>query len=99
MAGAVADMRGPRPGPSKEHSSEAERRKPQERHKGSKLDKITIDREEVLSVDRSQLPTDAEFKGYEDVVVQDVVIRTDNVLYHKEKFYSPGQGQTYLAQS
>jgi hypothetical protein len=37
------------------------------------------------------------FKGYEDVVVQDVVFRTDNVLFHKEKFYSPSQHQTYLA--
>src|SRR5207247_10615927 len=36
-------------------------------------------------------------KGYEDVVVQDVIFRTDNVLFHKEKFYSPSQHQTYLA--
>ena len=89
----------PGKGPSQgsDHSSEAERRKPQAWHKGSKLDKIKIDREEVLTVDPTQLPADAEFKGYEDTLVQDVVIRSDNVLYHKEKFYSPAERQTYLA--
>lgn len=86
------------PDQGSDHSSEAERRKPQAWQKGSKLDKIQIDREEVLTVERSRLPADAEFKGYEDVVVQDVVIHTDNVLYHKEKYYSPGARQTYLAE-
>jgi regulator of replication initiation timing len=81
-----------------DHSSEAERRKPQGWRKASKLDKIQIDREEVLTIDPAQLPADAEFKGYEDIVVQDVVIRTDNVLYHKEKYYSPAERRSYLAQ-
>jgi regulator of replication initiation timing len=80
---------GKEPGQGSDHSSEAERRKPQEWLKGRKLDKIQIDREEVLSIDPARLPADAEFKGYEDTLVQDVVIRTDNVLYHKEKYYSP----------
>jgi len=43
------------------------------------------------------LPPDAVFKGYEDVVVQDVIFRTDNILFHKEKWYSPSQHQSYLA--
>src|SRR5207249_12182175 len=38
-----------------------------------------------------------EFKGYEEVEVQDVVIRTDNVLFRKEKWYAPSTGQIYLA--
>jgi hypothetical protein len=37
------------------------------------------------------------FKGYEDVVVQDLVFRTDNVKFRKEKYYSPSTGKTYLA--
>ena len=60
--------------------------------KGGKLAKITINREAVLTVDKAQLPADAEFKGYEDCIVQDVVLRTDNVLFHKEKYYSPKRG-------
>ena len=81
-----ANRRGKRPGQGTDHSSEAERRQPQAWRKGSKLAKIQIDREEVLTVDPAHLPADAEFKGYEDTVVQDIVIRTDNVLYHKEKY-------------
>ena len=92
-----ANRRGKAPGPGTDHSSEAERRKPQAWQKGSKLAQITIDREEVLTVDPAQLPADAEFKGYEDTVVQDVVLHTANVLFHKEKYYSPSERRTYLA--
>src|SRR5260370_34543608 len=49
------------------------------------------------SVDQEQLPADAVFKDYVDVVVQDLSIHTDNVQFHKEKYYSPGQKRTYLA--
>jgi len=40
------------------------------------------------------LPVDAEFKGYEEVVVQDIKLTTDNVLFRKQK-YSPSEGKTY----
>ena len=85
------------PPPPKNHSSEKERRQPKIWSKGRKTDRIAIDREQVAQVDPTSLPLDAEFKGYEDVVVQDVIFRTDNVLFHKEKFYSPSQHQTSLA--
>jgi hypothetical protein len=83
--------------PAKNHSSEKERRQPKIWSKDRKTDRIAIDREQVAQVDPTSLPLDAVFKGYEDVVVQDVIFRTDNVLFHKEKFYSPSQHQTYLA--
>jgi hypothetical protein len=79
------------------HSSERERRQPKARHKASKVDKIKVDREEVLRVDPAQLPADAQPKGYEEVTVQDVIIKTDNVLFHKEKYYSPSENKIYLA--
>jgi len=44
------------------------------------------------------LPVDAEFKGYEEVVVQDIKLTTDNVLFRKQKYYSPSEGKTYLAE-
>jgi hypothetical protein len=81
----------------KDISSEQERRTPKAWSKGRKTDRISIDREQVVEVAPACLPPDAVFKGYEDVVVQDVVFRTDNVLFHKEKFYSPSQRTTYLA--
>lgn len=83
--------------PSPDHSSERERHQPAERVKRGKRDQIVIDRTQNLAVDPAILPPDAQFKGYEEVVVQDIVIRTDNILFRKEKWYAPATGQTYLA--
>lgn len=80
-----------------QHSSERERHQPTERVKRAKRNIIAIDREQTLTLDRATLPADAEFKGYLDVVVQDVALRTDTVCFHKEKYYAPSTGQTYLA--
>ncbi|MFZ5902827.1 MAG: hypothetical protein ACOYZ8_04675, partial [Chloroflexota bacterium] len=89
-----------KPGPSNpnNHSSERERHKPQEWKKGSKVDQIHVDREQVVSLNPAVLPPDAEFKGHEAVIVQDLILRTDNVRFLKEKYYSPAQSQTYLAE-
>jgi regulator of replication initiation timing len=82
----------------RDYSSERERRKPRQRKKKSKRAQVKIDREQVLAVDQTRLPSDAEFKGYEEVVVQDIEIKTDNVLFRKEKYYSPSEHRTYLAE-
>jgi hypothetical protein len=57
--------------------------------KGSKRTKIKIDRTEVIELDKSNLPDDIEFKGYEEKVIQNIILKTDNVLYRLEKYYSP----------
>ena len=44
------------------------------------------------------MPEDIEFKGYEERIVQNIIITTDNVLYRLEKYYSPSLGKTYTAQ-
>ena len=80
-----------------DHSSEQARRRRQKRTRRSKVKHIQIDRECKLELDRTQLPEDAEFKGYVPVVVQDVRLATDNIRFLKEKRYSPSQKQTYLA--
>ncbi|MDQ6740643.1 MAG: transposase [Actinomycetota bacterium] len=79
------------------HSSEAERRTPKPRQPRSKQAQLTITREEVCRLDRATLPPDAQFKGYEDVVIQDLRIEADTIRFRKEKFYSPSLGQTFLA--
>jgi regulator of replication initiation timing len=81
-----------------DHSSERERRRPKPRRKRSKVVSIRVDREQELKVDPEQLPPDAEFKGHEAVVVQDIKVKTDNVRFLKEKYYSPRKRQTYLAE-
>lgn len=83
--------------PPTNYSSEPERHRPVERGKRGKRHPITIDRDQTLTVDRAMLPPDAEFKGYEEVVVQDVVIRTDNVRFWKEVFYAASTGHSYRA--
>jgi len=82
---------------SHDASSEKERRESKPRNMRSKQDRIQIDREMVVKVDPERLPEDAQFKGYEEVVVQDISFRTDNIKFRKEKYYSPGHKRTYLA--
>jgi hypothetical protein len=84
--------------PATHLSSEKERRTSKPHHKASKQAQIRIDRVEVLKVDHERLPQDAEFKGYEEVIVQDIDFRTENITFRKEKYYSLGQKRTYLAQ-
>ena len=89
------------------YSSESQRPKEQQngsrtgfvvQRKKSKRDQIKIDREVVLNIDRENLPADAQFKGYQEVIVQDIKIQTDNVRFKKAKYYSPSTGRTYLAE-
>jgi hypothetical protein len=83
---------------SQDYSSEKERRKkPRKRRKRRKAAEVKIDRTEVVEIDKTQLPEDAEFKGYEEVIVQDLRIETDNIRFRKEKYYSAGEQKTYLA--
>ena len=92
------DIKGNTPkAPPAQHSSEAERREARPRQKRSKQATLHIDREQVLTVAPDSLPPDAEFKGYETVIVQDVVVQTDNVRFQKEKYYAASTRQTYLA--
>jgi len=87
----------PKPPPT-DHSSENERHQSRQRHKKSKKVEIQIDREQVVEVDPTVLPKDAKFKGYEDVVVQDILLQTDNIRFYKQKYYSASTRMTYLAE-
>ena len=82
-------------------SSEKDRKKREGKKKKkskAKKHKIKIDRTEVCKVDQSELPADAKFKGYESVIVQEILITTDNVEYKKEVFYSASENKTYVGQ-
>jgi regulator of replication initiation timing len=78
------------------HLSEKERHTPKKHTKSSKNKSIKVDRTEILDYPWSKLPADAQFKGYEQVIIQDISLKTDNVLFRKEKYYSPSEGKTYL---
>jgi regulator of replication initiation timing len=63
--------------------------------KKPKNDAIKIDREERCPVDKENLPSDAEYKGTREVIIQNVIIKTDNVKFNIERWYSPSQKKYY----
>lgn len=92
------EIKAKRKGDPSKHSSQKEREKPKKHSKSCKKANLKIDREEILEYPRELLPADAQFKGYEEVIVQDIILTTDNVRFRKEKYYSPSQGKSYLAE-
>lgn len=90
------------PGPaggSTDYSSEQERRPaPKSWQKRGKQDRLRIDRTERVAVDPATLPPDAVFKGYETVVVQNLVLRRDTVAFEVAVWYSPSERRSYRAQ-
>jgi hypothetical protein len=94
--GRLFKAKGPPPGAT-DYSSEQERREPKSWQKGRKLDRIKIDRIERRQVDPTTLPPDAVSKGVEIVTVQDLILRTDNVQFELEVWYSPSQRRSYRA--
>lgn len=80
-----------------DHSSEKERKKGRKKRKKSKeKKKVEVDRRQPCPVDKSTLPEDAQYKGIETTVVQDLIFRRDNVAFDREKYYSPSEGKTHL---
>jgi hypothetical protein len=63
-----------------QHSSEAERRQPRGDRRRAAREAVRIDRTETRAVEEP-LPPDAAFKGYAEVVVQDIRLETDNVCF------------------
>lgn len=88
---------------NKDISSEAERRKIKNKEKKAKKSKakkhkIKINRKQRLVIDKKELPVDAIFKGWERIIVQDLVIKTDNIEFSKATYYSPSEQKTYRAE-
>ena len=85
-------------GGSTDYSSEQERRAaPTPWQKRGKQDRVQVDRTERVEVDRTTLPADAEFKGYERVVVQNLVLHTDTVAFELAVWYSASERKSYRA--
>jgi len=69
------------------------KRKP--RNKGSKKAKIEIDNTVNCPIDKSILPSDAIFKGYDEVIQQDIIFKRNNTLFKVPIYYSKKEGRTY----
>ena len=83
--------------PAVDHSSEAQRRLPTVWQKRPKRDFLEVTRTCDVAADRTTLPEDAVFKGYEEFTVQDLKLVPDNIRFRRAKFYSPSTKKTYLA--
>jgi hypothetical protein len=81
----------------KNYSSETNRKQHKDRKKRKKKDRIKIQDTRYCYVNKSLLPKDAQFKGHERVVVQDIKFEAHNTVFLKEKYYSPSLKKTYLA--
>ena len=83
------------------HSSEADRnkrlKKKDRKKRIKKTKEIKIDRKEKLSIDMSELPADAVFKGYETTIIQDLIITTNNVAFQRPIYYSPSLKKSFVA--
>ncbi len=66
--------------------------------KGKKAN-LEIDKRVRSPIDRSILPPDAVFKGYEKLVQQDLVFKRENTEFEIEVWYSPSEKKTYRSQA
>jgi len=82
---------------SKQYSSEKDRKEPKKRKKRTKKDRIKTHDSQICYVNKSLLPKDVQFKGYDRVIVQDIKFEAHNTLFLKEKYYSPSRNKSYLA--
>ena len=62
--------------------------------RGAKRSKLTLDESRILKPD--SLPDGARFKGYEDLIVQDIVIMPWTIRYRRERWLLPS-GKTVVA--
>jgi len=86
-----------KPKSSTEEGKPSKKPKPKKKwKKQSKLDKVVIDKSKVLNYE-GYLPDDAQHKGYRSVVVQDIAIKTNNIEFKLERYYSPSEAKTYEA--
>jgi len=86
-----------RPNKESDQKGRGKDKKPRNKNnkKGGKKGTIIIDKTEFCNIDRSILPPDAEFKGYEEHIHQDLEVKVINTLYKIEIFHSKKNNKTY----
>jgi hypothetical protein len=84
-----------------DHSSEKDRNKrsgkKDKKEKNKKKKTVRVDRQVTVDFDKTILPNDAVFKGYECRLVQDIKVITDNVEFRLPTYYSPSLKKTFIA--
>jgi len=85
----------PKPPKTTGSTNKKEGTKKKNHKKGGKKAKLPIDRTVKCAIDKSVLPPDAKFQGYDTVVQQDLIIKRDNVLFQIPVYYSAVEKKTY----
>lgn len=67
------------------------------KNKGKGKKDINIDRCITIPLDKTRLPKDVQFKGYETRIIQDLKIISDNIEFKLETYYSPSLKKTFIA--
>jgi cell division protein FtsB len=80
-------------------SSEKERKisGKKKKKRRSRNSKLKITRTEKCKLDRSNLPEDVVFKGYETVIVQDMKVVVETIRFKEEIYYSPKLNKSFMA--
>jgi hypothetical protein len=84
----------------KDISSEKERKqhnRKKKRKRKKKKKNLKINKRSICEIDKSELPADAQFKGYTPSIVQELEINVINIEFLKETYYSPSENKTYIA--
>lgn len=66
--------------------------------RGSKKEKIKIDKKVTLEIDKSNLPKDAKFKGYRKIIIQEIEFKTNNHEFLIPRYYSPSLKKYFEAE-
>jgi Transposase IS66 family len=98
QAGEIARLKGlskrPKVKPSgMAQAAEKKRIRPDKRKGSGKTARLVIDETRVL---KAAVPAGSRFKGYEDVVVQDLILRRHVVRFRRERWMTP-EGATVIA--
>jgi hypothetical protein len=82
------------------HSSTSERKnknKKKSKKGGSKKNFVKVDKTKKLTIDKEQLPDDAKCSGIKKTIIQDVIITTENIEFHRQMYFSKAENKTYIA--
>ena len=81
------------------HAQRTSKKTRQRNHKkGPKNNKIEIDNTVKCEIDKKLLPSDAEFKGYREVIQQDIIFKRNNTLFKIPLYYSKSERRLYSGQ-